>query len=296
MRGCLQREVFWCSSIIAMLAFLFSAAVAQPLKPPTFHEYLQKRFGVESAHWDPERFCPVSSNVVASRVLTAYGAVFAAADSVVLPDSCIHTGEASVLKYQKRIATKPVEFGSVRVRLQAPAADSLMRSIQLAAEKQKRITPLDGAIAGGRSYGDTLMLWNSRFFPALDYWFRQGRLSQAELDDIRKVDLQSKIEKIIELEKRGICFSTNRTRSIFTSVAPPGTSQHLSLLAFDVIEYWDQDVRGILNENGWFQTVVDDPPHFTYLGVPESDLPQRGLRAVSKGGFMYWIPNLSSEP
>jgi hypothetical protein len=29
-----------------------------------------------------------------------------------------------------------------------------------------------------------------------------------------------------------------------------------------------------------------------YLGFPETELPGRGLRAVFKGGVMYWVPNM----
>jgi len=30
----------------------------------------------------------------------------------------------------------------------------------------------------------------------------------------------------------------------------------------DVTEFWNPELRTILNRNGWFQTVVDDPAHF----------------------------------
>jgi hypothetical protein len=137
------------------------------------------------------------------------------------------------------------------------------------------------------------MLWNSRVFPALSYWTRHGKLSATDNEILGKLDLDKKIEKILEWEARGIYFSTDRSRSILTSTAPPGTSQHLALIAFDVVEYRDPIVRLALNRNGWFQTVIDDPGHFTYLGVPDIELPARGLMAVAKGGYMYWIPNLS---
>ena len=67
------------------------------------------------------------------------------------------------------------------------------------------------------------------------------------------------------------------------------------LIAFDVTEHWNPDVRGALNRNGWFQTVIDDPPHFTYLGFPEAELPSRALTAVAKGGHVYWVPNMPPE-
>jgi hypothetical protein len=55
-----------------------------------------------------------------------------------------------------------------------------------------------------------------------------------------------------------------------------------------------------MNSNGWFQTIINDRLHFTYLGVPESELPRRGLKAVLADGTIYWVPNIvttsSSSP
>jgi hypothetical protein len=281
--------------ILAPIVFLsLSAGFSQPLKSPYFDQVLEKRLasGADRAGWDMEKFCPVSSSIVALRVLQSYGAIFVASDAVKLPSTCVYKGEGEVLRFQKSVERKPLEIGGVRVDLQVGAASALEASLSEAAAKGLRITPFDGAIAGARSYGDSLMLWNSRVFPAMEFWIRRGRLSANDRDEIARLDLEKKVAKVLEWESRGIFFSTDRTRSIFTSTAPPGASQHLTLLAFDVTEYWNSEVRAILNRNGWFQTVVDDPVHFTYLGYPESELPARGLIAISKGGRQYWIPNL----
>jgi hypothetical protein len=281
---------------LAMLLIISSAVpcLAQPLRPVYFDEILERRLSSNSkgAEWNLERFCPVSSSIVSLRVLQNYGAVFVANDSVKLPTTCIYKGERDVLQFQKSVERMPLDIGGVRIDLQAGAARALESAISEAAAIGITITPYDGAIAGGRSYGDSLMLWNSRVFPAMDFWIRRGRLSEADRDAIARLDLPDKVAKVLEWESRGIFFSTDRTRSILTSTAPPGASQHLALLAFDVTEYWNLKVRAILNKNGWFQTVVDDPVHFTFLGFPESELPGRGLTAVSKGGRQYWIPNL----
>ncbi len=37
-------------------------------------------------------------------------------------------------------------------------------------------------------------------------------------------------------------------------------------------------VREILAKHGWFQTVVSDQPHFTFLGVPENQLVEFGIK------------------
>jgi hypothetical protein len=87
-------------------------------------------------------------------------------------------------------------------------------------------------------------------------------------------------------------FAKDLSKSIIYSVAPPGTSQHLSMLALDITEHDDAAVREIMARNGWHQTVVSDLPHFTYLGVPESELPALGLKKVNDGGRSYWLPSI----
>src|SRR5687768_8992385 len=278
-----------CRALATVL--LLSCSLHVCSQPGYFEDVLAKRF-FSDPEWTFEKFCPVSASIVARRVLEDYGSMFAAHDSILVPPNCIQDGEAAVIRYQKGLKTSAYDIGGARIELQQSAAESLHKAIEEASAQGLSITPLDGAIAGRRSYGDTLMLWNSRYFPALDFWIMRGRLSESDRDAINRLDLQRKIEKVLEWESQGIYFSTNRTRSIFTSTAPPGTSQHLALVAFDVVEYWNSDVRLILNRNGWFQTIIDDAPHFTYLGFPETELPGRGLRAVAKGGVIFWVPNL----
>jgi hypothetical protein len=154
-----------------------------------------------------------------------------------------------------------------------------------------RVTPLDGAVAGGRTYGDTLMLWNSRVFPGIEHWRRRERLTQNDIDQFTKLDPPQRVERVLEWEQGNIFFDTSRTRSILTSTAAPGSSQHLAFIALDIVEYWNPNVRSTLNRHGWYQTLIDDPPHFTYLGVPETELPSRGLHMIAKGGHFYWVPN-----
>ena len=293
---------FFCRSLSAALLFpcvlvlLVSSAEAQPLRTLFFEEFLAQRFSTGGPTvWNPQAFCPTETNLVAKRVLESYGSIFSAADSVTLPSVCVYEGEAPVIKYQKQLTTYTVLF-HVPIKLQLAAARALQASVDEAALSGLRISPLDGAIAGGRTYGDTLMLWNSRVFPALAYWNRKRSITSEELDEFARMELAQKIRKILEWEERGIYFSTDRSRSILTSTAPPGSSQHISLAAFDLVEYWNPDLRAILNRNGWYQTVIDDPPHFTYLGFPETELPARGLKMIYKAGHGYWVPNLAPRP
>ena len=68
------------------------------------------------------------------------------------------------------------------------------------------------------------------------------------------------------------------------------------MLAFDVAEYADPAVRALLPRHGWHQTVVSDLPHFTYLGAPESALPDLGLRPetlrIDEQNYRFWVPDL----
>ena len=278
--------------IAVLVLVLQQTGFSQPLPSPSFEAFIADRFARSDASWTLEKFCPVTTNVVAARVLREYGAVYAAGESVTLPPVCIWNGESEVLRFQKSVKTRSIEPGGLPMIFQEKAADSLHKAISEALEQGLRITPLDGVIAGSRSYGDTLMLWNGRFFSGLDYWTKRGRLTAADRDNISRVDLQKRIEMILAWESRGMFFSTDKSRSILSSVAPPGTSQHLSMLAFDVVEYGQPAIREIMNRNGWFQTVVGDPTHFTFLDLPESALPGRGLRPVERGRTRYWVPNI----
>ena len=67
------------------------------------------------------------------------------------------------------------------------------------------------------------------------------------------------------------------------------------MLALDVVQFSNSQVRKVLADNGWFQTVKSDAPHFTYLGVKESDLSDLGLKSVMVGSQKFWIPNTAEQ-
>jgi D-alanyl-D-alanine carboxypeptidase len=75
---------------------------------------------------------------------------------------------------------------------------------------------------------------------------------------------------------------------ILGTVAPPGTSQHLWGLALD-LRVSNPAQRQALNQNGWFQTVENDVPHWTYLGWDEESLPKFGLKDKTIRGVTYWL-------
>jgi hypothetical protein len=234
-------------------------------------------------------------DAVSRRVLEEYGAMFLASASVTPPPVCVFKNEADVLKFQNETKPAAAIINRTRIELQ-PAA---MQALQAArAEAQGRgldITPKGGSEAARRSFSDTLRLWNSRFLPALNYWKGRGRLSDEQVARLKKAALKEQVREVLELEKKGIFFSKDLSKSILYSVAAPGTSQHLSMLALDVSQYGDARVRRILAAHGWFQTIKSDQPHFTYLGVEEKDLPALGLRRVTLNGQVFWIPNIQEQ-
>jgi len=140
-----------------------------------------------------------------------------------------------------------------------------------------------------------LQLWQTRFLPALDYWRAQGKLTDADVERLKSLPLRSQIAEVLELERSGIYFSKDLSKSILYSIAAPGTSQHIAMLAFDVNEFDNPRVREILRKHGWFQTVLSDLPHFTFLGLKEKDLPKHGLKEVEVDGQTFWIPNVDSN-
>lgn len=263
---------------------------------PAFVEYLRNRAGKgtrQRGHNDPSlsRFCPIDSEPLARRALFDYGSIFAATDDVRLPSSCIFDSSDDVAAFQSELKVRRATFGSVEIELQDKAMHRLLKAVEEASRAKLSITPLDGSIAGRRSFEDTIRIWNSRFHRALNFWVRQGRISATEADLVRTSSVREQANRVIRWESAGAYFSTDLSKSIFYSVAPPGTSQHLSLLAFDVVESGNPLVRQILNKHGWFQTIRTDQPHFTFLGLDESELPKRGLRKEAHQGNFYWVPD-----
>jgi hypothetical protein len=217
--------------------------------------------------------------------------VFVARNGVSPPDKLIFRNEADVTKFQRSVDIGSVSFGNVTIELQRVAAEALESSIEDAAAVGLSITPR-GADSGRRSYADTVELWRSRVEPALSHWGTIGRLSTAEAEEIRSRSPFEQVPMVFELEKRGLWFSKDLSKSIIYSVAPPGTSQHLSMLAFDAREFNEPRVREILAGQFWYQTVVSDLPHFTFLGVEETSLADIGLKNVSYLDRSFWLPDL----
>lgn len=234
---------------------------------------------------------PERADEVSMRLLADYGAMFVARGDAVPPPTIIFADEAATNRWQSSVKTVRVNIGGINIELQAPAMAALMEARSEARKSGLMITPR-GTDAARRSFAQTIELWRSRVNPGLSRWVRAGRLSRDEAARIRALSPAAQVPEILRLEKRGLYFSKDFSKSILYSVAAPGASQHLSMLAFDVSENENADVRSTLARHGWFQTVLSDKPHFTFLGVTEDELPSLGLKKVTNEGRAFWIPKL----
>jgi hypothetical protein len=236
-----------------------------------------------------------ADNVIARRVFEEYGAMFVAASSVLVPPTCVFRDEAEVQAFQTEAGIGAADFDGHRIELQPAALEALLEARGEVERAGFSITPRDGAEGARRGYVDTLRLWDSRFLPALRYWAEQGRLTADDMAGLRALSPSEQVAAVLELEREGIFFSKDFSKTILQSVAAPGTSPHLSMYAFDATEFKEPTVRRILARHGWFQTIESDLPHFTYLGYDEAELPAHGLRRVETHGQIFWIPNLEEQ-
>jgi hypothetical protein len=234
---------------------------------------------------------PIESDEVGKRLLAEYGAIFVTRSGAVPPPAIFFADDAAVSSWQAGVRTMRANFGGIDIELQTPAMTALMEARSEARIAKLDITPRDSD-AARRSYAETVGLWQSRVNPGLVHWVREGRLTEQEAARIRALPLSDQISEILSLEAKGLYFSKDLSKSILNSVAAPGASQHLSMLAFDVKENDDVTVRSILAQHGWFQTISSDTPHFTFLGVTEEQLPSLGLKKVISGGRAFWVPKI----
>ena len=291
--------------IVLAILLCFGILPMQTLaqETPNFKEYLtmrlakSKRAGQTDNKGIPlSSICNVDEEVVAARVFADYGAMFVAAlanpSGIKFPTKCVFANSQETETYQSKANPTLQTVGGVQITLQKPAMDALLLAVKEAAEKNLRISPRGGSEAASRSYDDTLRLWNSRFLPALSFYVSKGKISRQDAEVVKKMQITDQVTQVLEWEKQKLWFSTDRTKSILYSVAAPGTSQHIFMLALDVEQFGNKQVRDILAKYGWFQTVQSDLPHFTYLGVSRDELNSYGLVRKVVSGQEFWIPNL----
>ncbi|MBI4750919.1 MAG: hypothetical protein HY774_20765 [Acidobacteria bacterium] len=239
----------------------------------------------QQVHYNP-------TSLAERKIIAAYGAVWAASGNLVLPDRVIFANQAEVSHFQQKMHIGRAQIGKTTIELQEEALVAWLKARQECLAKGVSLTPRGGASAARRDYVTTISLWKSRVTPGLNFHVKQKRVTAQEAARIQKLSIPDQIEEILRLEEQGLYFSKSLDKSILYSVAPPGASQHLALLAIDIEEYENAQARAILANHGWFQTVVSDLPHFTYLGLPEAALAARGLKKEVNQGRAYWVPNL----
>jgi hypothetical protein len=281
--------------LVSLNAFSFLPVSAQKVvtgtsktKPPVlFMRVLETRL----AEFDStiENFCP-QNNIFTRRILREYGAAFVGEGR--LPRACFLKDENSVRQTQNQLGFSTETVGGVRIELQKEAMKALLKAVAEAKKQGSSITPKGGAPAARRSFADSLGYWDKRVRNGLNHWVGQKKVSAKRANEIRAMKIFEQVAAILELEEKGIYFSTQFDKSILQSVAAPGASQHNLMLALDVAEYPELKVRRILAKHGWFQTVASDKPHFTYLGVEEDELPALGLHSIIIEGQLFWIPQM----
>jgi hypothetical protein len=223
-------------------------------------------------------------------LLREYGSLFVA-HGVTVPRKIVFVDDSDVANFQSTAGSTTETIGGIKVQLQKPAMQALKDAAVEANAAGLSIGPR-GEDSSRRGYQQTVSLWKSRVDPGFAYWVAKGRVTAAEGARIKALSPYEQVPEILNLEQQGIFFAKDLSKSIIYSVAPPGTSQHLSMLALDVKEFENASVREILARHGWFQTVSSDLPHFTYLGVAESELPGLGLKSVTNTGRSFWVPDL----
>lgn len=223
-------------------------------------------------------------------LLREYGAALVTRQAIPPPVVIFPDAEA-VDAFQARVSKATRNIGGIELTLQSNAMNALLRAVQDAQRLGKSLTAR-GSDAARRDYSQTTRLWIGRVDHGLAHWVKQGALSQPEAARIRALPLREQADAVLALEAKGLLFSYDHTKTVLHSVAPPGASQHLALIAVDVTEHDDAEARAILARRGWFQTVIADLPHFTYLGVPETALPGLGLKKVTVANRDYWVPDL----
>lgn len=228
-------------------------------------------------------------------LLREYGAMLVARDGIKPPNKVMFREQAEVLAFQKTLDTETDTIGGFAITLQKPALKALREAIADAKKKGVTIAPRKAGSAE-RSYQVTETNWKSRVEKGLIEWGKD--IPKSEIDRIRSLAPRDQVADILAFEQKGMFFSQQQKKSIIYSVAVPGASQHISMLALDISAYDKPAAIQIMNDHGWFQTVTTDLPHFTYLGVKKEELPSLGLMEVevtdpeTKDTRKYWKPNL----
>jgi hypothetical protein len=233
-------------------------------------------------------FKKCSTDFVAQRIYNEYGAVFSAnLSKVLLPADCFFQNDKEVKQFQNRAASLQATVNGIKVELQPAALEAYLSARAEAKKLGLDITPRF-ADSSGRSFANTVELWRDQISEGLNYWITKGKLTKKEASKIGSLSIKKQVVEVLKLEEDKIYFGNGFGKSILQSIAVPGGSQHNLLLALDIAQHDNPKIRAILAKYGWFQTVKNDAPHFTFLGLKESQLSAFGLRRSIVGGRAIW--------
>ena len=233
----------------------------------------------------------VTKDDVGRLILREYGSLFVARGGVTVPDKAVFRDEEDVAAFQRSVEISSHNFHGTTIELQS-AAMTALRMPPLTPNAGLTMSPR-GTRAGRRHYALTAELWTEpRDSRDEALGSSAGKVSSAEAKRIESLPAFDQVPEILGLEEKKIFFAKDLSKSILFSAAPPGASQHLSMLAVDIVQNADPRVRSILAKHGWFQTVTSDLPHFTYLGAKEDELPGLGLKSVRTSNRTFWVPDL----
>jgi hypothetical protein len=240
-------------------------------------------------------FASVSSSVE-RRLFSEYGAIFTTAATP--PPGVVFADAFEVEQFQSSLKVRRARIGDYEIELQSEAMEALQAAAEEIGAANGRITAR-ASDSGARSYEDTVGLWLRNVTRGLAHWESLGRILANHVEVIRNLPPAEQVAVILDLEEtQQLFFGTFFDKSILYSVAAPGASQHLSLLAFDVAEYEDPVVETVLGSHGWHRTVPNDLPHFTYLGHAQELLADKGLMLVTRQygerSYGFWTPNIHS--
>src|SRR5438045_2751374 len=84
----------------------------------------------------------------------------------------------------------------------------------VAAQRRPTLTPRGAAAASTGAYEKTADLGKARFLPGLTYWIGRKRIKPAEAAAARQAPIHEQVAMVLEWEKKGIYFSTDKSKSI----------------------------------------------------------------------------------
>ena len=186
-------------------------------------------------------------------LLRSYGAAYVNNQpGIKLPQKLVFANEKETKEFQATLIMGKVN-GTRNCYLQKPAADALNKA---RARIRIPLMSRNGHINCTRSFATTVRLWRKY-------------TNDRTLEQVR----QGKETRILGV------------------VAPPGTSQHLWGLAVD-LRVTNKAQKKILNQNGWYRTVKNDTPHWTYVGYSPEELAVLGFKNKIIRGTKYWLTPL----